>query len=167
MFWMKLLLMTMILVLSACGSEATNSHPYAGELEEEEYYDEEAPFDFKVPTSLPFEVEETYIRKMGEDESADASTDRYVLIVGFQGNDSQADHLIVGVQNEGDEEDTQDLTEEQVSLSDGKEAQYFYDESLQVLVWDEDELTYQVSVSTGDEYSVEELIDVADSFETY
>ncbi|MDV2581400.1 hypothetical protein [Alkalibacillus haloalkaliphilus] len=157
----------LLLIMSACVGGTTNSHPYAGELEKAEGYDEEAPFDFKLPTSLPFEVDETYIRKMGEDESAGASTDRYVLIAGFQGNDSEADHLIVGVQNEGEVEDTQGLTEEQVTLSDGKEAQYFYDESSQVLLWDEDDLTYQVSVSMGDEYSVEELIDVADSFETY
>ncbi|WP_343783781.1 hypothetical protein [Alkalibacillus silvisoli] len=157
----------LLLLLSACVGGTTNSHPYAGELEEEEYYDEEVPFDFKMPTSLPFEAEETFIRKMGIDESEETSPDRYVLIAGFQGNDSEEEHLIVGVQNEGEVEDTQGLTEEQVTLSDGKEAQYFYDESSQVLLWDEADLTYQVSVSTGDEYSVEELIDVADSFETY
>ncbi|WP_017186119.1 hypothetical protein [Alkalibacillus haloalkaliphilus] len=165
----KLLLVTVFLLLTACGVGTTGTHPYAGELEKAEGYDEEVPYSFKMPTSLPFELDEIFILEMGEDEIEIVSSDRYMFDVVLRGDDPEEEHLIVMIHNHGSVENTQGQNEEQLTLSDGGDAKYFYNGASQILVWDDDGLMYQIAIYVDNEerYSVEELVEVAESFEAY
>ncbi|MDQ0351367.1 hypothetical protein J2R98_001181 [Alkalibacillus filiformis] len=166
---MKLLSFVLLLLLSACGVGTTGAHPYAGELEKAEGYDEEVPFDFKLPTSLPFELDEIFIMEMGEDEIEIVSSDRYMFDVILRGEDREEEHLIVMIHNHLSVENTQGQNEEQLTLSGGEDAKYFYNGASQILSWDDDDLMYQIAVSArdGEKYSIEELVEIAESFETY
>ncbi|WP_343783647.1 hypothetical protein [Alkalibacillus silvisoli] len=165
----KLLFVTLFLLISACGVGATGAHPYAGELEKAEGYDEDVPYSFKMPTSIPFGLNEIIIREMGEDEIEVVSSDRYMFDVILRGEDPEEEHLTVMIHNHGSIENTQGQNEKRLTLSGGVDAKYFYNGASQILTWDEDDLMYQISVSVGGEerYSVEELVDIAESFETY
>ncbi|MDV2581401.1 hypothetical protein [Alkalibacillus haloalkaliphilus] len=166
---LKLLLVTVFLLLSACGVGTTGAHPYAGELEKAEGYDEEVPFDFKMPTSLPFELGDVFIMEMGEDEIEIVSSDRYMFEVLLRGEDPEEEHITVMIHNHGSVENTQGQNEERFTLSDGEDAKYFYNGASQILVWDDDDLKYEIAIYVDGEerYSVEELVEIAESFETY
>jgi hypothetical protein len=167
------LLFLMVIILSACYQEVVK-HSLVHEIEGIE----EFPYDFKLPTYFPFEVgevklfdyykkKETLPKKLEEVKGMD-----FKLEISFLSKD-KTELMIIRIHPEMKLENKSGQNEEQIQLSDGAEAEYYFNGNSQIVTWNDSKLNYSILVplskdQVGKEiYRREELIKVADSLMEY
>jgi hypothetical protein len=127
---------------------------------------EEFPYEIKQPTVMPFEPMWTDV-----DGRIVQHTSAYLSI----SYSDQENRMQVSVMSHISIEDPPLENElpleqyQQVQLSDGTKALYNFFDRTQVLIWDDGELNYKIFMYLEErdveKYTVEELIEIADSFE--
>ncbi|MDQ0350947.1 hypothetical protein J2R98_000750 [Alkalibacillus filiformis] len=154
--------------MSACNQN--DEHPYAQNIEGIDDF----PYEFKLPTHMPYEVERVklfhYDQRTEElpEKSSELEPLDFNLEISLLGTSEEE---IVITQIEPELGNRTGSNEQQLELSNGTEAKYFYNGSSQILTWNDSGLSYDIIVYLPEQdnelYSVEELIKIANSFATY
>ena len=162
--------MLFTLVLSACNQN--NEHPLVQNIEEIEDF----PYDFKLPTHMPYKVEEVklfhYNKRIDKlpEKLEDAKPMDFNLEVAFRG-ELEEELIIIGIKPKIELENSSGANEQQIKLSNSSEAEYYYNGSSQIVTWNDDSLNYNILVYLPEKdkelYSLDELIKVADSLAPY
>lgn len=160
------IIIALVLILSGCNQEVSQ-HPIVDSLEGNEKF----PYDFKLPTYLPYDVKEVrvydYIQVIEElpEKLADAKTNDFALSIGIGGNSEELVFIEMTPPLNNRNLNHQNL--EQVALSGSREGFYSYDNNRQTLSLNDEGLNYNIIVITHQEgkelYSQEELIKIANS----
>ncbi|MDE5415649.1 hypothetical protein [Alkalihalobacterium chitinilyticum] len=150
-------------------SGPTSSHPF--EIKNIESI--EGIWDkFKLPTELPFEVEEAGISYVHEHKSSYIEdTDEiqgYTVEFYFI---SAEQYVLIRLEDGITIENITGRNEQKIVLSDDTEAVYFFNGASQMLFWDDGDINYSIQVGTEiegkEKYTIEDLINIADSFQVY
>ncbi|TYS69038.1 hypothetical protein FZC76_08920 [Sutcliffiella horikoshii] len=159
------IIIALVFILSGCNQEVSQ-HPIVHNLKGIE----EFPYDFKLPTYLPYDVKEVrvydYIQIIEElpERLADAKTNDFALSIGIGG---YSEELIFIEMTPPNNRNSNHLSAEQIVLSGGREGLYSYVNNKQTLTLNDEGLNYSIIVFTHQEgkelYSQEELIKVANS----
>lgn len=131
---------------------------------------QEFPHDFKLPAYMPFEVKETTLFNYNDGSYLGRTDGHYSAEISFIGS-AEHDWIVIGVMPEISLENSTGAEEKQIQLSDGTEAEYYYNGATQIVTWNESGHNYNITVYLKDhgqeQYSQEELIKIADSQEPY
>ncbi|WP_404346449.1 hypothetical protein LG311_11395 [Sutcliffiella horikoshii] len=160
------IIIALILILSGCNQEVSQ-HPIVDSLEGIEKF----PYDFKLPTYLPYDVKEVrvydYIQVIEElpEKLADAKTNDFALSIGIGGNSEEL--IFIEMTPPLNNRNLNHPNLEQVALSGSREGYYSYANNRQTLSLNHEGLNYNIIVFTHKEgkelYSQEELIKIANS----
>ena len=119
---------------------------------------------------MPYKVKETSLFNYNDGKILGRKDGNFILEVSFRGN-AENEFIIISIQSEIDLKNSTGAAEKAIRLSDGTEAEYYYNGSSQIVTWNNSGLNYSILVylkEKGEEhYSLEELIKIADSLEPY
>lgn len=151
--------------MSACTQQA--AHPLVkGKIKGLQDF----PHDFKLPAYMPFDVKKTPLYSINTVKESGRTDGHYSVEISFKGSDDD-EWIVVGVMPEIALENSTGEGEKQIQLSDGTEAEYYYNGATQIVTWNDGGQNYLITVYLRDhdqeEYSQEELINIADSLEPY
>ncbi|MEA3320905.1 MAG: hypothetical protein U9Q88_12935 [Bacillota bacterium] len=160
------ILIALVFIVSGCNQE-TSQHPIVHSLKGIE----EFPYDFKLPTYLPYDVKEVriydYIQIIEElpERLADAKTNDFALSIGIGGYSEEL--IFIEMTPTLNNRNSSHSNLEQIALSGGREGYYSYVNNRQTLSLNDEGLNYNIIVFTHQEgnelYSQEELIKIANS----
>ncbi|QFT87403.1 hypothetical protein FIU87_01950 [Bacillus sp. THAF10] len=160
------IIIALVFILSGCNQEVSQ-HPIVHNLKGVE----EFPYDFKLPTYLPYDVKEVrvydYIQMIEElpERLSDAKANDFALSIGIGGYSEEL--IFIEMTPSLNNRSSNHSTVEQIELSDGREGLYSYVKNKQTLSLNEEGFNYTIIVFTHQEgkelYSQEELIKVANS----
>ncbi|MET3683414.1 hypothetical protein ABID56_001509 [Alkalibacillus flavidus] len=158
------ILLLCMFFLSACNQN--EEHLYSESIEGID----EFPYEFKLPTHMPYEVERVkvvhYDQRTEElpETISELEPMDFNLEISLRGTSEE----IILTRIEPESGSKTGSNEQQLELSNGKEAKYFYNGSSQVVTWNDSGLSYDIIVhlpkQNNELYSIEELIEIADSF---
>ncbi|WP_411953401.1 hypothetical protein ACKXGF_08795 [Alkalibacillus sp. S2W] len=165
-----LILLLFILLLSACNQN--EEHPYDQSIEGIDDF----PYEFKLPTHMPYEVERVklfhYDQRTEElpKKIDDLKPLDFSLEVSLRGT-SKEELVLTHIEPKKEFGNKIGSNEQQLELSNGTEAKYFYNGSSQILTWNDSGFSYDIIVYLPEQdqelYSVEDLIKIANSFAPY
>ncbi|APH05438.1 hypothetical protein [Bacillus weihaiensis] len=151
------LLVISIIILVGC-NQAVNIVAYDSVQLEKDL--KKQAFQHKLPTSLPFKVEDTEITSLPNEQDKQITIDFYGL-----GTNELGDHLSLSVVNGGEVGKLEGGRKVDLENNEGT---YKSEQGEEILSWSEDNLHYRLTYykeQSDTNVTKEELIEVANSFE--
>ncbi|XQY93314.1 hypothetical protein ACNRWW_07940 [Metabacillus sp. HB246100] len=154
----KLTLLVISIILLVGCNQAVNIVAYDSVQLEKDL--EKQAFQHKLPTSLPFKVEDTDITSLPNEQNKQITIDFYGL-----GTNKLGDHLSLSVVNGGEVGKLEGGRKVDLENNEGT---YKSEQVEEILSWSEDNLHYRLTYykeQSDTNVTKEELIEVANSFE--
>ncbi|WP_273131106.1 hypothetical protein [Bacillus weihaiensis] len=154
----KLTLLVISIILLVGCNQAVNIVAYDSVQLEKDL--EKQAFQHKLPTSLPFKVEDTDITSLPNEQNKQITIDFYGL-----GTNELGDHLSLSVVNGGEVGKLEGGRKVDLENNEGT---YKSEQGEEILSWSEDNLHYRLTYykeQSDTNVTKEELIEVANSFE--